>query len=77
MATNYSITKGLSKGLLGAAIAGLSILGFILLSTQPDLYNASVADVVSKYINQLLGGMTVGGAITFVINYIKFNYATE
>lgn len=75
MATNYSFLKGLGKGIVASAIAGFSILGFVLLSTSPDIYNASIADVVSQSIKEILGGMTVGGALAFVINFLKVNYS--
>jgi len=76
MATQYSFTKGFSKGLVGAAIAGVSILGYILMTANPDIYNAPIADLVYKSLSQILGGMTVGGALTFVVNFIKVNYGS-
>lgn len=73
--TQYSYLKGFGKGLVGASIAGFSIVAFVLMTAQPDLYNTSVVDVVANSLRQILGSMTVGGLITFVINYLKINYS--
>ena len=73
MATNYSWLTGLGKGLVGAAITGFGILAFVLLNGYPELYNTSIADLIAESVRQLIGGMTVGGAIAFVINFAK-NY---
>ena len=71
----YSFLKGLQKGLVGAAVAGFAILGFVLMNAYPDIYNQSISDLVAQSLNQLIGGMTVGGLITFVVNFIKVNYS--
>lgn len=73
MATKYSWLTGLGKGLVGAAVTGFGILAFVLLNSYPELYNASIADLVADSLRQLIGGMTMGGAIAFVINFAK-NY---
>lgn len=62
----YSFKKGLSKG----AISLLSIAGaFVVFSGLSDL---SVWDLVVKYIQPLIGSLTVGGLITIAVNYLKF-----
>jgi hypothetical protein len=65
MEVKYSFRKGLAKGLLSV----VSILGaFIAFTSFSDV---SMWDLMVQYIKPLLGGITVGGAITVLINYLK------
>lgn len=75
MATKYSFTKGIGKYVVGAAISGLSILSYVVMTSTPELYNTPIADILSQYIKEILGGMTVGGGIAFIINFVKINYS--
>lgn len=75
MDTTYSFIKGLEKGIVGAAIAGFSILGFILMSAYPEIYNKPVVDLLAESMRQIMGSMTVGGVIAFVVNLIKIKYS--
>lgn len=71
MTTNYSFLKGFGKGIVGAAIAGLAIVAYIASSAYPDIYNAPIADLIYVNLKELLGSMTVGGLIAFIINFAK------
>lgn len=73
MNTQYSWLKGLGKGIVGAAVTGFGILAFVIMTASPELYNASIAQLISDQAVKLFGAMTVGGAFTFVINFLKVN----
>jgi len=61
----YSIKKGITKGLLSL----LSIAGaFLVLAGFSD---TSIWELIVKYIQPLVGSLTVGGAITVLLNYVK------
>jgi len=63
--TQYSFTKGLGKGLVSLlAIAG----AFIALAGFSDL---TLWGLLEQYLKPILGSLTVGGAITMLLNYIK------
>ena len=70
----YSFAKGLSKGFVHASIAGLGIVAAIVATNWPELYSTSVVDLLSQYLKQILGTMTVGGILTIAVNYLKVKY---
>lgn len=61
----YSFAKGLGKGLVSLlAIAG----SFVALAGFSDL---TLWGLLEQYLKPLLGSLSVGGAITMLLNYIK------
>lgn len=70
----YSFTKGLQKAVVGAAVAGLAISGAVLYAAFPDLANLSIADLLASQAHMIFGTVTIGGAITLVVNYIKVRF---
>lgn len=61
----YSFTKGLSKG----AVSLLSIAGaMVVFAGVSDL---TVWSLIEEYLKPVFSALTVGGAITMVINYLK------
>lgn len=63
----YSFWIGLRKGLVHSLIFGLGVVVFVLQTSNPELFSAKIADLIQP----VLGGMTVGGVVTFVINWLK------
>lgn len=61
----YSFKKGLSKGFLSILIMSSSMVAFAGFS---DL---TIWSLLEEYLQPLLGSITVGGAITMLVNYIK------
>lgn len=62
----YSFKKGLLKGLLSL----VSIIG--ALTAFAGFNDVSIWDLVSHYLQPLIGSLTVGGAIVIAVNYLKF-----
>ena len=62
----YSFKTGFFKGLLSL----LAILG--ALAAFAGFNDVSVWDLLSKYLQPVIGSLTVGGAITIAVNYFKF-----
>jgi predicted membrane protein len=63
----YSIQKGIGKAVISfltVAAAWLAFAGFS---------DVSVWDLIVHYVKPVVGSMTVGAAITFAINYVKFH----
>lgn len=61
----YSFTKGLGKGLVSLlAIAG----AFIAFAGFSEL---TLWGLLEQYLKPVLGSLSVGGAITMLLNYIK------
>lgn len=61
----YSFTKGLGKGLVSLlAIAG----SFIAFAGFSEL---TLWGLLEQYLKPVLGSLSVGGAITMLLNYIK------
>lgn len=61
----YSIAKGLSKGLISVmTVAGawLAFVGFSDVQLWP---------LIENYLKPLVGSMTVGGLIAMAVNYLK------
>lgn len=61
----YSFKKGLGKGLASAITFALGLAAFAGFS------DVSLWDLVETYIKPILGSMTVAGALTIALNYIK------
>lgn len=61
----YSFKKGLIKG----AISLLSIVGAGLAFTT--FSDVTLVELIEKYIFPVLGSVTVGGAITIAVNWLK------
>lgn len=63
---SYSLTKGLSKGLVSVltiAIAGATFAG---------LTDLSIWDLIVEYVKPIVGSLTVGGLLTIALNWVKF-----
>lgn len=67
----YSFWVGLSKSLAKVAVFGLSIAGVYLATNYPSLANTSILDLITHALQPVLGGLTVGGVVTLVLNYFK------
>lgn len=65
MEVKYSFRKGLAKGLLSLVSIVAAFLAFTSFS------DVSMWDLMVQYVKPLLGGITVGGAVTVLINYLK------
>lgn len=63
----YSFAKGLKKGLLAVIV----FAGALLAIQFPELNDMSLVDFISSNLKNLIGGLTVGGVITMIINYLK------
>lgn len=71
MKYGYSFSKTFGKGIVwvlqlaaaAAVVAGLSEI--------------SLWDLATKYIQPILGTLTVGGAIAMITNYVKYNWLSE
>ncbi len=61
----YSIKKGLSKGLISALTIGAAMLVFAGFS------DITIWGLLEQYLKPVLGSLTVGAAITMLINYLK------
>ena len=62
----YSLLKGLGKGLISlVALAG----AFIAFAGFSDV---TIQDLIVEHVFPLLGGLTAGGAITVLVNWLKF-----
>jgi len=63
----YSFKKGLVKGLTGFVITGLGIS----LALFPEFMSIGIADLVAEYAKMVFGSMTMGGLLTFGVNWLK------
>lgn len=61
----YSFTKGLTKGLVSLIAITGAMVAFAGFS---DL---TIWGLLEQYLKPVLGSLTVGGAITMLMNYIK------
>lgn len=61
----YSFTKGLGKGALSLIAITGAMVAFAGFS---DL---TIWGLLEQYLKPILGSLTVGGAITMLVNYIK------
>jgi hypothetical protein len=61
----YSFSKGLSKGIVSALTIAAAMLVFAGFS------DFTIWGLLEQYLKPILGSLTVGGAITMLINYIK------
>lgn len=65
----YSLKKGLGKGVVSALTVAASLVAFAGLS------DVSLWDLATQYIKPVLGTLTVGGVVTVLINYVKIKTA--
>lgn len=68
----YSFLTGFRKSMIQVVVFFLSFVAMILASNYTDLNNTPLVDVLAKYSKELLGTLTVGGAISMAVNYFKF-----
>jgi hypothetical protein len=64
----YSFKKGVIKGLISL----LSITGFIVAFS--GFADFTLWQLLETYIKPVLGGLSVGAAITIAVNYLKFKF---
>ena len=71
MKSTYSFKKGLVKGLLWVLnAAGV----FLVMSGFSDV---QVWDTIAKYGEVIFGGLTFGGLIVIVTNFVKYNWLNK
>ena len=71
MKSTYSVKKGLKKGLLfilNFAIVAVGVLG---------VSDVNIWDLVVEYIKPVVGGLTFGGLLIIVQNFVKYNWMPE
>lgn len=61
----YSFTKGLRKGVVSALTL---FVGIVALTGFSDV---QLTVLLENYLFPVLGSMTVGGALTMLLNYVK------
>ncbi len=61
----YSFKIGFWKGVVSAGIILLAIIAFFGFSDM------TIVSIIETYIFPVLGSMTIGGAITMLLNYAK------
>jgi hypothetical protein len=64
----YKLSKGIKKGIVTALTVLVSFLAFAGFADVP------IWDLLATYVQPILGAMTVGGAITLLINYLKIKW---
>lgn len=67
----YSFKVGLGKGLLSLLAVAGALVAFAGFS---DL---TLWDLMVRYVQPVLGSLTVGGIITIAVNWIKFHATKE
>ncbi|MFA6158907.1 MAG: hypothetical protein WC763_04795 [Candidatus Paceibacterota bacterium] len=67
----YSFKKGFIKGLISVITIVIALIAFAGFS---DL---TIWGLLEQYIKPLLGTLTVGGAFTMLLNYIKVKNSVE
>lgn len=68
MRSDYSITKGIGKGLFTMLMAGVTI------ATFAGFADFTLWQLLEQYVKPVLGSITVAGVLKLAANYIKFNY---
>ncbi len=63
----YSLKKGISK----AVISLISLFAAFVMFSK--FSNVPITELITTYVFPLIGSMTVGAAVTFVVNAIKFH----
>ena len=66
---DYSISKGLGKGVKGFLLTAVALIIPILLSQIPE--GMTLGSIVDKYAVQFLGTASIAGLLTLVTNWIK------
>lgn len=64
----YSLSKGLKKGIGTALMVLFSLVVFAGFSDIP------VWGLIVRYIQPIVGTMTVGGVLTLAINFVKIKW---
>lgn len=72
----YSLTKGIGKGLTAVALFAAAALVTLVATHFTSLYDASLWDLATQYLKPVLSTLTVGGILTFGLNWLK-NRDTE
>jgi hypothetical protein len=67
----YKLSKGVKKGIISALTFLFAFLAFGGIAELP------LWDLVVQYIKPILGAMTVGGAITMLLNYLKLKWEVD
>lgn len=66
MQETYSLKKGFYKGLLSL----VSVAGFLIAFTK--FGDLSIWSLLEEYLKPVLGAITISGAITMLMNWVKF-----
>lgn len=66
-------TYSLKKGLLKGVVSGLIGLGVIV--TFAGFSDVSIWTLLEQYLKPVIGAMTVGGAISMAVNFVKVKMA--
>jgi hypothetical protein len=67
----YSFLKGLKKTAIAVGVFGLSAVITVLLLNFQTIYDTSIWALAEQYIKPLVGTLTVGGALTLGLNWLK------
>ena len=70
----YSLFIGLQKVLVSAAIFAVTLTGYIIYASQPELGDQAVVDVLSKYLEVIFGTMTINGLLAMIVNFLKVKF---
>lgn len=65
----YSLKKGFEKGSVSAVVVLMSMVAFAGFS------DFTLWGLLEEYLKPVLGSMTVGGALTMLLNYVKVRNA--
>jgi len=63
---SYSFTYGLRK----AALYSLTAIGTLV--AFAGFSEIQIWDLIEQYVRPVVGSLTVGGAVTMAINYVRF-----
>lgn len=69
--TKYSFKKGFQKALLYSITSLATIVAF------SSLNDVSIWSLLEEYLKPVLGSLTVGGAFTMAINYVRFKQSSK
>jgi len=67
----YKLSKGIKKAITSALTILVAMIAF------SGFADVSIWDLMANYLKPVLGAMTVGGAVTLLLNYLKIKWAIK